>query len=180
MFRYKKYNWIIILHYDDLDFELGPAPYNYLKLKCPIHSVHPTQCLSIDPSTKQLEFNINTDYFDFETNSRRTLKPKFDANGVDCEGPLFIDFSTRKVRAKYNDTLQVNASKALGTTFNCVGLKTNGVLSLDATIFLLQINLNPDYFDINISNQLSPVFELMVLKSNSGLSVDTTSGSKRI
>jgi hypothetical protein len=42
-------------------------------LKYPIHSVHPTQCLSIDPTSKQLEFNINTDYFDFETNSRRTL-----------------------------------------------------------------------------------------------------------
>ena len=58
---------------DDLDFELGPAPYYYLRLKYPIHSVHPTQCLTIDPTTKQLEFNINTDYFDFETNSRRTL-----------------------------------------------------------------------------------------------------------
>ena len=108
---------LLELHYDDLDFELGPAPYYYLKLKYPIHSVHPTQCLSIDPSTKQLEFNINTDYFDFESNSRRTLKPKFDANGVDSEGPLFIDFSTRKLRAKYNDTLQVNASKELGTAF---------------------------------------------------------------
>ncbi len=56
--------------------------------------------MSIDPSTKQLEFIINTDYFDFESNSRRTLKPKFDANGVDSEGPLFIDFLTRKFRAK--------------------------------------------------------------------------------
>ncbi len=27
------------LNYDDLDFELGPAPYYYLKLKHPIHSV---------------------------------------------------------------------------------------------------------------------------------------------
>ena len=52
---------LLELHYDDLDFELGPAPYYYLKLKYPIHSVHPTQCLSIDPSTKQLEFNINTE-----------------------------------------------------------------------------------------------------------------------
>ena len=33
------------LHYDDLDFELGPAPHYYLKLKYPFHSVHPTQCL---------------------------------------------------------------------------------------------------------------------------------------
>ncbi len=98
---------LLELHYDDLDFELGPAPYYYLKLKYPIHSVHPTQCLSVDPTSKQLEFNINTDYFDFETNSRRTLKPKFDANGVDDAGPLFIDFSTRKLRAKYNETLQV-------------------------------------------------------------------------
>ncbi len=53
---------LLELHYDDLDFELGPAPYYYLKLKYPIHSVHPTQCLSVDPTSKQLEFNINTDY----------------------------------------------------------------------------------------------------------------------
>ncbi len=33
------------LNYDDLDFEQGPAPYYYLKIKYPIHSVHPTQCL---------------------------------------------------------------------------------------------------------------------------------------
>ena len=50
------------LHYDDLDFEQGPAPYNYLKLKYPIHSVHATQCLSVDSTTRQLEFNINTDF----------------------------------------------------------------------------------------------------------------------
>jgi hypothetical protein len=92
------------------------------------------------------ESNINADYFDFESNSRRTLKPKFDANGVDSEGPLFFDFSTRKLRAKYNDTLQVNASKEPGTTFNCVGLKTNAGLSLDATTKLLQYNFNPDNF----------------------------------
>jgi hypothetical protein len=108
---------LLKLHYDDLDFELGPAPYYYLKLKYPMHSVHPTHCLSVDPTTKKLEFNINTDYFDFEPNSRRTLKPNFDANGVDDAEPSFIDFSTRKLRAKYNDTLQVNASKELGTTF---------------------------------------------------------------
>ncbi len=62
---------LLKLQYDDLDFELGPAPYNYLKLQYPIHSLHPTQCLSIDPTTNQLEFNTNTDYFDFETNTRR-------------------------------------------------------------------------------------------------------------
>jgi hypothetical protein len=43
---------LLELHYDDLDFEQGPAPYNYLKLKYPIHSVHPTQCLSVDPTTR--------------------------------------------------------------------------------------------------------------------------------
>ncbi len=102
---------LLELHYYDLDFELGPAPCYYLKLKYPIHSIRPTQCLSIDPTTKQLEFNINADYFDFETNTKRTLKPKFDANGVNDVGSLFIDFSTRKLRTKYNDTLQVNASK---------------------------------------------------------------------
>ena len=59
------------------------------------------------------------DYFDFEANARRTLKPKFDSDGVDDAGPLFIDFSTRKLRARYNDTLQVNASKELCTTFDC-------------------------------------------------------------
>ncbi len=72
-----------------------PAPYYYLNLKYRIHSVHSTQCLSVDPTTKQLEFNVNTDYIDFESNTRKTSKPKFDANGVDDAGPLFIDFSTR-------------------------------------------------------------------------------------
>ncbi len=37
-------------------------------------------------------------------------------------------FSTRKLRAKYNDTLQVNSSKELCTTFDCKGLKTGSVL----------------------------------------------------
>jgi hypothetical protein len=83
---------------DFLDFEQGPAPYNYLKLKYPVHSVHPTQYFSVEPTTRPLQFNINTDYFDFEANSRRTLKPKFDSNGVDDAGPLFIDFSIRKKR----------------------------------------------------------------------------------
>ncbi len=48
---------------------------------------------------------------------RRILKPKFDANGVDDAGPLFIDWSTRRLRARYNDTLQVNANKELCTTW---------------------------------------------------------------
>jgi len=100
------------------------------KLKYPIHSVHPAQCLSVDPTTKQLEFNVNTDYFDFESNTRIALKPKFDANGVGDAGPLLIDFSTRKLRATYNDTLQVNANKELCTTFNCKGLKTGSVVQL--------------------------------------------------
>ncbi len=71
-------------------------------MKYPIHSAHPTQCLSVDPTTKQLEFTIDSDYFDFEQNTRRTLKPKFDADGGFDAGPLFVDFSTRKLRAKYN------------------------------------------------------------------------------
>ena len=70
----------------------------------------------------------------------KTLKPKFDANGVEDTGPLFIDFSTRKLRAKYNDTLQVNTAKELGTTFNCKGLKSGSVLSLDTTTKLLDFN----------------------------------------
>ena len=45
---------LLELHYDDLDFELGPTPTYNLKLKYPIHSVHPTQCISVDPTTKQL------------------------------------------------------------------------------------------------------------------------------
>jgi hypothetical protein len=71
------------------------------KIKYPIHSVIPTRCLSVDPTTRQLEFNIKTDFFDFEANTRRTLKPKFDSNGVDDAVPLFIDFSTRTLRARY-------------------------------------------------------------------------------
>ncbi len=80
------------------------------KLKYPIHSVHFTKCLSIDPATRQLEFNINADYFDFEANSRRTLKPKFDANDVHDAGPASWTCTTRRLRARYNDTLQVSIS----------------------------------------------------------------------
>ncbi len=117
-------------------------------MKYPIHSVHPTQCLSIDPTTKQLEFNINTDYFDCVSNTRRILRPKFDANGVDDAGPLCIDFSTRKLRAKYNDTLQVNASKEICTTFNCKGLKTGSVISLDSTTKLLDFKFDTKSFRV--------------------------------
>ncbi len=56
-------------------------------------------------------------------NLKQIQHQKFYANGVEDTGPLFFDFSTRKLRAKYNDTLQVNASKELCTTFNCKGLK---------------------------------------------------------
>jgi hypothetical protein len=48
----------------------------------------------IDPAPKQLEFNINCDFF--KSCAKRTLKPKFDANWVDYAGRLFIDFCTRK------------------------------------------------------------------------------------
>ena len=50
---------LLELRYDDLDFEIGPAPFYNLKLKYPIHSVHPTQCLSVNPTTRQLEFTLN-------------------------------------------------------------------------------------------------------------------------
>jgi hypothetical protein len=63
---------------------------------------------------------------------------KFDSNGADDAGPLFIEFSTRQLRTKYNDTLQVNASKELCTTFDCKGLKTGSVLSLNSTTKLLE------------------------------------------
>ena len=62
-------------------------------------------------------------------------------------------FLTSKLRAKYDDALQVNSSTELCTTFHCVGLKTNGGLLLDAAIKLLQYNLNPDYLNINVSSQ---------------------------
>jgi hypothetical protein len=62
-------------------------------LKYPFYSVHPTQCLSVDPTTKKLEFDTNTDHFDFETNARKTLKPIFSANKGYDGGPLFIYFS---------------------------------------------------------------------------------------
>ncbi len=102
----------------------------------------------------KLEFNINADYFDFETNTRRTSKPKFDANGVDDVGPLFIDFSTRKSRTKYTDTLQVNASKELCTLFDRKGLKTGSVLSLDSATKLLDFKYDSNSFKIKLSNEL--------------------------
>ena len=83
---------LLELHYDDLDFDLGPAPYNYLKLKYPIHSIHPTQCLSIDATTKRLEFNINADYLEFDPDLNHNLRTRFGANGIDTSGPLSINF----------------------------------------------------------------------------------------
>ncbi len=58
-----------------------------------------------------LEFNNNTDHFDFEANTRRSLRPKFDANGVEDAGLLFIYFPTRRLGSRYNEPLQNNASK---------------------------------------------------------------------
>ncbi len=98
-------------------------------------------------NNKTIRINTNTDYFDFEQNTRRTFKPKFDTNGVDDAGMLFIGFSTRKIRAIYNDTLQVNASKEfmphleLCTSRIILGLKTGNDLSIDASTKLLQCNL---------------------------------------
>ncbi len=96
---------------------------------------------------------MNTDYFDFESNTSRALKPKFDANGVDDAGPLLMDFSTRKLRATYNDTLQVNANNELCTTYNCKGLKTGGVLSLDPTAKLLDFEYDTNSFDFKLNNE---------------------------
>jgi hypothetical protein len=70
--------------------------------------------------------------------------------------------------------MQDIASKELCTTFNCVGLKTNSGSSIDAANKLLQLNLNPYYYNINVSNQLSPVFELKGVTSGQGLSIDAT------
>jgi hypothetical protein len=272
---------LLELLYDNLDFELGPAPTYKLKLKYPIHSVHPTQCISVNETTKQLEFNVNTDYFEFETNTKKTLKPKFLCTGIDTGTPLSLNSSKLKldydteyfsvdaanklsplfqakgitsgsglsidattkllkftpnssqfwtnqnllirfnanggivdnttgigiglqikladtslslsssglklnigqglmtsvngVAIKYNDTLQVNASQELCTTFDCKGINANNGLSIDSVTKLLNYNLNPDYFNINATNQLSPVFEFKGLKTTSNpLKIDTT------
>ncbi len=42
------------LKFDYLDFELGTATTYNLKLKYLIHSVHPTQCISVDLPTKTI------------------------------------------------------------------------------------------------------------------------------
>jgi hypothetical protein len=47
---------LLELHYAVLDFEQGPTPYNYLKLKYTIHSVHPSQYLSINPTASVFIF----------------------------------------------------------------------------------------------------------------------------
>jgi hypothetical protein len=96
---------------------------------------------------------VNTDFFYFESNTSRTLKPKFDANGVGDAGPLLMDFSTRKLRATCNDTLQVNANNELCTTLNCKGLKTGCVLSLDPTTKLLDFKYNTNSFEIKLNDE---------------------------
>ncbi len=57
-------------------------------------------------------------------------------------------FQQEKLRARYNDTLQVNASKELCTTFDCKGLKTGSVLSLNSTTKLLDLNYDTNSFKI--------------------------------
>ena len=110
----------------------------------------------------------------FEANTRRTLKPKFDANGVDDAGPLFIDFSTRRLRTRYNDTLQVNSSKELCTTFDCKGLKTGSVLSLDSTTKLLDFKYDSTYFDVGSNNIFKPSFLCSGINTGTPLSLNAS------
>ena len=60
--------------------------------------------LSIDPTTKQLEFNINTDYFEFETGTKNTLKPKLELKGVKLNNGLSIDSTTKLLEFKYDSS----------------------------------------------------------------------------
>ncbi len=77
----------------DLDLEQGPAPYYYyLKPTHFVSSAHPIQCLLVDTTTRQLEFNINTYCFDFEANKRRNLKPNLLLMGLKMLDPYLLIF----------------------------------------------------------------------------------------
>ncbi len=82
--------WQVLIAHQELTSG-WPCTILLFKIKIyPIHSVCPSLWLSIDSTLKQLEFNIYSDYFDFESNEKKKFKTKFDAtsNGIDDTGPL--------------------------------------------------------------------------------------------
>ncbi len=110
---------------------------------------------------------------------KRSLKPKFDvtSNGIDDVGPLqdpfFMDFSTRKSRAKYDNTFQVNASKELWITFNCKGLKIGSVLTLDSTTKWLDFKFDTNDFKIKVNDELELKTGNSLSTSRKGVDIKT-------
>jgi len=150
------------LNFDTNDFELGISPTYNLKLKNDYKISGVSAPLSKD-TNNILHLDYDTDFFKI-VNSY--FRPKFEVDDVEDTGPLFIDFSTRKLRTKYNDTLQINASKELGTTFNCKGLKSGSSLSIDTTTKLLDLNYDTDYFDVSLNKLTSKALIKGVLVNN--------------
>jgi len=134
-----------------------------LKLKYPIRGIHPTQCLSIDSITKQLEFNINTDYLEFETNTKRTLKPKLELKGVKWNNGLSIDSVTKLLEFKYdtsNLTLDVNNKFKINIGYSLMA----GANGIDVKLEDTSLSLSSLGLKLNIGNTLLNC--LMVLMLN--------------
>ncbi len=70
--------------------------------------VHPTQCLSINSTSKPLVFNINK----YWNKCNKNIKREIDDNGVEDTGPIYIFiyiyiYIRQEIKAKYNDIMQV-------------------------------------------------------------------------
>ena len=95
---------LLELKYDTLDFDLGSVN-KELKLKFPIHSVHPTHAIEVDASTHELRFNINTDYLEYQTTPTKTqLSTVLQCKGVKSSNGLAIDATTKLLEFKYNNS----------------------------------------------------------------------------
>ena len=109
-----------------------------------------TKLLSFTPSSNQFWTNQN-------------LMMRFNVNGGLTDNISGIGIG---LQIKLADASLTLSNLGLSTTFNCVGVKANNGLSIDAGTKLLQYNLNPDYYNINGSNHLSPVLEFKGVKLN--------------
>ena len=99
------------------------------------------QGLSVNTTTKLLSFTPSSNQFWTNQN----LLMRFNVNGGLTDNISGIGIG---LQIKLADTSLTLSSLGLSTTFNCVGLKPNNGLSIDAVTKLLQYNLNPDYYNI--------------------------------
>ncbi len=89
--------------------------------------------MSIDSTTKLLEYKLNPDYFNI--NASNQLSPVFELKGVKTNNGLSIDSTTKLLEYKINpDYFNVNASNQLSPVFELKVLK----LIMDYQLILQQ------------------------------------------